>query len=605
MPISYGIDPNEGVANSEANRRSRLAGIGQELANDQTARTMEGQQELNVATKDAYNNSQDPTGAQNITTGQTEVKAVPISPNPVPPPGPLASMQVPPMAPGASQAAAMAPAPAGPASAPMAAPAAAMAAQQPAQQQPPTAVKASPFDSPEYQRQINNHLATMPNGGLALQQIKKERDAKIGQVMEQIANGHIDEAKFVAQQNGLNIPDSVYGSADVARGLSLAQKAYPDEPDKGQAFYQAFTAAQGDLGARVQAGMAAGGTPTPAGQRELRNAIALAGFNFGNSMKMETYKASIPEVYATTSGLVAVNPVTRTATPINDSGTGKQVTGVIGGKGIGADAAAMSMFGNNTPGGTPGQPEIHGDELLKGLNPAIGAQVKALAEGRQQFPSGAALRAPYWQQMISLVSKYDPQFDAVNYNSRAKTRADFTSGKTADNITALNTAIHHLGSLSDAYKDLGNSSMPMLNATVNTVGNQLGFPNIQKNVARVGSDAAAVSHELAKVFRNTGMSEGEIRDWQSRINTDVSPATSQSVIDSALDLMDGRLQELGQRYNQGMGTTKDPFELLTPTAQKVYQKLKGLQTPAPQTTPDTPPSNDGWTVERLPDGNPQ
>ena len=214
------------------------------------------------------------------------------------------------------------------------------------------------------------------------------------------------------------------------------------------------------------------------------------------------------------------------------------------------------------------------EAVLKNLPPETSAQVKALAEGRMAFPAGFALKSPYWQGMISNVSQYDPSFDAINYNSRAKTRSDFTSGKSADNITALNTAIAHLNSLNTAYKNLGNTRFPLVNTVENYLGAQFN-PKTQKNLGAVSSDATAVSHELAKVFRNSGMSEKDVQDWQNNITTNAAPATSKSVINSALDLMDGRLQALSARYNQGMGTTKAPLALLTPEAQKAYLQLKG------------------------------
>jgi hypothetical protein len=43
-----------------------------------------------------------------------------------------------------------------------------------------------------------------------------------------------------------------------------------------------------------------------------------------------------------------------------------------------------------------------------------------------QFPNGPALKTPYWQNMLRNVAQFDPEFDAVNYNARSKTRADFT-----------------------------------------------------------------------------------------------------------------------------------------------------------------------------------
>jgi hypothetical protein len=226
-------------------------------------------------------------------------------------------------------------------------------------------------------------------------------------------------------------------------------------------------------------------------------------------------------------------------------------------------------------GGAPSVNNLSGDALLSALPKPQADQVKALAEGRMQFPAGFALKSPYWQDMISKVSQYDPNFDAVNYNARSQTRNDFTKGPSANNVTALNTAIQHLGHLDEAFSQLGNTSIPAYNTVSNWLGNQTGNADIQKNYSAVAADSTAVAHELAKVFRQSGMSEGEIKDWESKISPNNSPEQMKSTIQSALGLMQGRLEALGARYNQGMGTTASPYQLLTPEAQKTYSRLSG------------------------------
>lgn len=216
---------------------------------------------------------------------------------------------------------------------------------------------------------------------------------------------------------------------------------------------------------------------------------------------------------------------------------------------------------------------LRGDEYLKTLPPQIALQVKGLAEGKIPFPSSFALSKPYWQQIMGAVSQYDPNFDAINYASRAATRKSFTSGADAGNIAALNTAIAHLGSLQKAYSNLNNTAIPAWNYVANTLGTNLGDAKTQANAATVSADSEAVAHELAKVFRSSGMSEGEIKAWKDQISTNASPAQSKALIQSAVDLLHGRLQALGEKYNQGMGTTQDPLRLLSPEAQATYDKL--------------------------------
>lgn len=222
------------------------------------------------------------------------------------------------------------------------------------------------------------------------------------------------------------------------------------------------------------------------------------------------------------------------------------------------------------------------------MSPSMQKEVDGIIAGKIMPPNPSS-RAPGAQALLAAAAEKDPTFDAVNYQARAKTRSSFVAGPDAANIAAINTAIPHLVALKNSYDKLNNGNYPWLNSAENWVGNKFGNKNTQANTAAVSTDATAVAHELAKVFRNTGMSEAEIRDWQDKIDTSAAPASSNQVIKSALDLMDGRLQALGDKYNQGMGTTKQPLELLSPSSQTAYAKLRDAGSGTPQ--PATPQSN--------------
>ncbi len=222
----------------------------------------------------------------------------------------------------------------------------------------------------------------------------------------------------------------------------------------------------------------------------------------------------------------------------------------------------------------PSLASLTGDDLLKALPPSIASQVKGYAEGKLPF-SPYTLRSPAGQQIMQLVSQYDPTFDAANYQARAATRKSFTAGPDAGNITALNTALSHASSLQDAYDKLGNTDYGWLNTAKNAVQSASGDTDKQAAISKVQSTAHALSEELAKVFRSTGMAESDVKAWEKQIDTSATPAQSKAVLDSAVELMNGRLSALGEKYNQGMGTTKQPLELLSPEAQKAYQKITG------------------------------
>lgn len=239
---------------------------------------------------------------------------------------------------------------------------------------------------------------------------------------------------------------------------------------------------------------------------------------------------------------------------------------------------------------------------LSQLPTPVATQVKALAEGRMPFPSGFALKTPYWQQMLQAVSTYDPNFDAVNYNARSQTRKDFTSGKGAQNITALNTAMGHLDSLDKAFDGLKNSDYPIYNSVANAVARAAGKTNVQTALKDVNTKAIAVAGELAKVFRSTGMSSKEIDDWKEQISSNNSPAENRKVIESAVDLMNSRLDAIGQQYNQGMGTTKDPLQLLSSKAQNAYLRLSAK--PDKVTKTEEPAPTSGPIADQIARSNP-
>lgn len=238
-------------------------------------------------------------------------------------------------------------------------------------------------------------------------------------------------------------------------------------------------------------------------------------------------------------------------------------------------------------------PTPSGDTLLKSLPPQTAAQVKALAEGRMGFPSGMALSKPYWQQMLSLTAQYDPQFDAANPTSRSATRKDFTSGKSAQNITALNTVVGHLDHLDRSIDGLGNYAG-------NEPGPLLGLPlgplaKANNALAHGLADASgtgqrykdfetaktAVANELTRVFRGTGGAEADIQGWMKQLDSSSSPAELKTVVRSMATLMKSRLEAVGEQYKQGLGVSKDPITLLTPDKQAAFQRLMGQGGGAP------------------------
>ena len=218
---------------------------------------------------------------------------------------------------------------------------------------------------------------------------------------------------------------------------------------------------------------------------------------------------------------------------------------------------------------TPGDITKSGEDYLATLPGPLAAQVKALADGRRAFPTGSALRSPQVQELVAAATQYDPTLDAANAATRVATRKDFTSGKAAQNITAMNTALGHLGSLSKAAAKLENRSFPLWNTVANMAEQATGDPRV-KNFTLARN---AVSNELMKVFRGTGGSVSEIEEWQNNIDSSDSPEQLHATITQATDLLRSRLEAMNDQYGRGMGKSGDPIQLLSPHAQQIYNKI--------------------------------
>lgn len=223
--------------------------------------------------------------------------------------------------------------------------------------------------------------------------------------------------------------------------------------------------------------------------------------------------------------------------------------------------AKPSAFGTVTPYG-------EGQDALAGLDKPTQDIVKAIATYRYKLPIGAAMKDPFYQDLLKRAVALNPAFDASQYDSRASLRKDFNSGKGAANIRSLNTVISHLGKLNDDATSLDNSSFKPYNAVSNFVIDQTGDPRVNN----FGMSAQAVENELSTLFKGTGATDQEIKAWREKINSSASPEQLQGVVHSALELIAGRAQALQDQWTKGMGMPKD-FSLLTGTSRGILDKL--------------------------------
>lgn len=291
---------------------------------------------------------------------------------------------------------------------------------------------------------------------------------------------------------------------------------------------------------------------------------------------------------------------------------------IVGGKRVmtraGSDGLTYTMDRKPIPGGSiqpdqkPGEAgfvpptdaqgaPLMGDALLQTLPAAKQKLLTSVLEGRQSIPTGAALKDPYWKDVIETANLVDPNFDTVNYNARANARKDFTSGKAAGQINAINTVIGHLHDLADVGSKLDNTGYDFVNA----IRNKLTSGGSPRGVAINNFETLkeGVATELMRTWRQVGAgSEKEIEDWKAQISSAKSPQELQGAFKTIGGMLESKLGALDSQYKQGMGT--DKVTAITPESRQRLDALQGLAAAPPA---GLPPLGAGEVYATDPQGN--
>jgi hypothetical protein len=150
-----------------------------------------------------------------------------------------------------------------------------------------------------------------------------------------------------------------------------------------------------------------------------------------------------------------------------------------------------------------------GDDFLATLPENQREQIRSVAEGRTPL-TVFSIKGGHRERIHQLVMQYDPTYNAT----RATTWKEFTTGSTARNVTSINTAIGHMGTMYDLAEAMNNKDPKLVNSVVNRVSTALGKPEVNNfETAR-----QAVGEELMRTFRQVGASEQEAKAWGERFS---------------------------------------------------------------------------------------
>lgn len=172
------------------------------------------------------------------------------------------------------------------------------------------------------------------------------------------------------------------------------------------------------------------------------------------------------------------------------------------------------------------------------------------------------------QRIMAAVQTQFPHYDAKEFAVKQQSRKDFTSGVSARNIVALNTAVNHLKGLLDAHKALNNRSVTGWNSISNEVSSQLGSPAIKA----FDTNAEAVAAEMARVLTGAAPTVSSIAEQRKNFHSNMSPAQMKAAVDKALELMGGRVNSLHEQWQSAFDKPRD-MQFLSPQSRKILQDI--------------------------------
>lgn len=212
--------------------------------------------------------------------------------------------------------------------------------------------------------------------------------------------------------------------------------------------------------------------------------------------------------------------------------------------------------------------DVHGDDYLKTLPSGMAGIVKSIAEGKLDPTKAASMRMGNREAIMQRVMQYDPSYSS----QRPTVLKDFTSGKTANNITAMNTVIAHMGTVKELTEALQNNDIQTVNRIVNAAKTEFGNPNI--NNAEIAIQA--MGNELMRVFRQVNASQHEVEAWERKFNAAKgSPAQLAGALQVGAELLQGRLDAVNDQWKRGMGVESDFPEILSAKSKAALAKIRG------------------------------
>jgi hypothetical protein len=196
----------------------------------------------------------------------------------------------------------------------------------------------------------------------------------------------------------------------------------------------------------------------------------------------------------------------------------------------------------------------------------------------QVAPPPATTRGGLPNTVLRKVLAINPQYDATTYPARAETARGFSpSGQQGQAITAADTALAHLNTLSAAGKALDNGDVQLINRVANAIGAQVG----QTPKATYDTILNMVGPEISKAVIGAVGGEGERAGTAANFDSKLSSPQREANIAAAVGLLGARFDKASHAYESQMGVPLP--RTLSPESQSIRAHYSGGQSGAGKT----------------------
>jgi hypothetical protein len=209
------------------------------------------------------------------------------------------------------------------------------------------------------------------------------------------------------------------------------------------------------------------------------------------------------------------------------------------------------------------------------------ALIEGIASGRIN-PNVVSTRNNQRARVMEQVAERYPDYDQTALTSRTAAQRDFSSGVTGRNITAIDTAIGHLGTMNQLADAMKNGDVKALNSLYNRLATETGQPEINNfDIAK-----GAVANELMRVFRQVGASEVETAEWEKKFANSSSPEQIKGATKTAGSLLGSRIDAIDNQWKRAMRTDKSYPNMLSPKSVSAMKEM-GVSVPVGTTSSST------------------